>query len=172
VIFIGTVRDDGLKLDFENDGFVRVQLHGLRGNGLTAIIDESDAASVAAHKWNVSAQGYPVTRIGGNKVLLHRFLMGSNGTLVIDHVNREKLDNRRVNLRWVTRAVNNANVPTRSHCKAGAKGVRRYDGPMGTKWIAQIRINGKVRQLGSYATIAAAEAAVVAMHRQIYGGSV
>ena len=41
----------------------------------------------------------------------------------LDHINRDKLDNRVENLRWVTRSENGQNVDKRKHNKSGIKNI-------------------------------------------------
>jgi hypothetical protein len=88
----------------------------------------------------------------------------------VDHINREKLDNRKANLRWVTRAANIANSTARSDSGSKAKGVRRFDGINGTKWRASITRHRKATHLGSFDTREAAIAAFEAAHNETYGG--
>lgn len=78
------------------------------------IVDAEDADRVRELNWRVY-DGYPVAgiRINGKFVTIRiaRFVMGDppRPGLVIDHINRNKLDNRKSNLRWVTHAENNRN---------------------------------------------------------------
>jgi len=62
-----------------------------------------------------------------------------------DHINRIKDDNRIVNLRKATRSNNTQNVPIRKDNKSGYKGVS-WNGYK-KRWIAQIFINGKQKQI-------------------------
>lgn len=75
--------------------------------GEKALIDDVDAHLVA-YKWRVSRQGYAISSMG---VMLHQCVVGRpiNG-LVIDHINRNKLDNRRGNLRFATFRENRLNI--------------------------------------------------------------
>jgi hypothetical protein len=80
--------------------------------------------------------------------------MGEPDNMEVDHINTNKLDNRRENLRVCTRQQNNCNTNKRSDNKSGFKGVcfekRRQ------KFVARIRIDGKLKHLGYFATAAAA----------------
>ncbi len=114
------------------------------------LFDESDRALVESHSWWLSENGYAVTDVGGRKdkrrVYLHRLLMGEPEGQV-DHVNRDRLDNRRANLRVATHAENCRNASkTESETSSRFKGVRWHKG--GRKWSAQIKVAGLAIHLG------------------------
>jgi hypothetical protein len=75
----------------------------------------------------------------------------------IDHVNRDKLDNKIVNLRLCTQTQNQGNYPMRSSNSSGYRGV--YWSNHHKKWVAQIRLHGKTRRIGGYKTAEEASAA-------------
>jgi hypothetical protein len=119
--------------------------------GKVAIVDDEDFERISALKWCYSSSnGYAVSsrKINGKKVLLHRFLLNAPGEKVTDHINRNRLDNRRSNLRLCTRAENNCNMGIRSHNKGMYKGV--YWMPNRSKWQVTIRHNKKPMFLGLF----------------------
>lgn len=89
-------------------------------NGGHTLVDESDYERVAQHRWFRSENGY-VRRQGwtgpqkkGGKhwcVWLHREINQTPDHLFTDHINGNKLDNRRCNLRTATKSDNGANRP-------------------------------------------------------------
>lgn len=89
----------------------------------------------------------------------------------IDHANRDKLDNRWLNLREATRSENNANTRRPRHNKSGLKGVSRYRAgeSYGKPWQAGIRHNNKSIHIGHYATKEEAHAAYCAKGRELFG---
>lgn len=96
--------------------------------GMVSIISEQDVKKVSEHVWCYAVRGYAVSRIDGKIVYLHRFILGlNNGTLFADHINRDKLDNRRENLRTCTQEQNQANkgaiLSGLRKSKTGIKGV-------------------------------------------------
>lgn len=83
-------------------------------SGSVAIIDDDDYELVTSFgKWHESDNGYAVkkTRVKGKNisVRMHRVVMNAPEGLVVDHINQNKLDNRKVNLRCVSQQVNTWN---------------------------------------------------------------
>lgn len=78
---------------------------------LKIIVDDDCYGLLNRHNWYISDTGYAMTQLRGDKhIRMHHIISGkcSNKKLVVDHLNRNKLDNRYRNLRWTTQA-NNAN---------------------------------------------------------------
>jgi hypothetical protein len=92
--------------------------------------------------------------------LLHRHLLGltKGDGMMVDHVNRNGLDNRRTNLRLATPQQNAANV-------VRTRGIRKRNG----RWHAHIRDDGRQRYLGSFETEREAEEAYDLAAREIRG---
>lgn len=137
--------------------------------GRVAVIDFADFESVRGFNWHTKMyKGVPyaartfydpeiyITH-GDNgcrsTVLMHRQIAELMEFPDVDHVNRNTLDNRRINLRPCTRSQNCANQKIRSTNTSGFKGVnlkRRSSGQ--TKWCARISVNYKRIQLGYFLT--------------------
>lgn len=97
------VRRNGIN---RNDNTTLIPLHGKYGFGQFCIVDAEDADKVLKHSWALD-KGYPVSRINDKKTLLHHFLIGKPPkNKVVDHINRNKLDARKSNLRFATHAEN------------------------------------------------------------------
>lgn len=105
----------------------------------TAMIDTEDLEKVRYTKWKLSGSGYVMNtpKFSGSNKHLSRVVMGTDQ--FVDHINHNPLDNRKCNLRIVTKSQNQMNV--------NYKGV--YESLNG-KFRAQIKINGKALALGTY----------------------
>ncbi len=140
------------------------------------IIDAADFAWASQWHWCLMAVGYAVRRatVNGRSefFLLHRELMGlvKGDGLEVDHINHNKLDNRRANLRIVTRQGNRQNVASRRGSSSQYRGVA-WDKAAG-KWVAGIGINGKRKYLGYFTDEQEAAAVALAARREMLPDSV
>lgn len=93
--------------------------------------------------WCVAKCGnvfYAVTAINKKSIRLHRVILGFDN-LLIDHINRNGLDNRKCNLRITDKSENSFNSRLHSNNTIGIKGVKFNKN---TKdWTAHIKKNGK-----------------------------
>lgn len=85
-----------------------IPLGVLAKNGY-AVVDKVDK-HLESHQWSMNAHGYAQTSAKPGTALMHHLIAGKPPKpLVTDHINRNKLDNRRVNLRFVTERENALN---------------------------------------------------------------
>lgn len=119
-----------------------------------AIVDAADMPDVGRFEWCLNANGYAWRNDWKNRprhVYLHRHLAGGKpgDGLYVDHVNRDKLDNRRANLRLLTPRESAQNKPsiggTSSH-----RGVH-WDAHR-SKWAAHVQLDGIMHALGRFAS--------------------
>jgi len=114
-----------------------------------AIVDAKDAEFVSNYKWSLGVRGYPVTSFGTTQKTIHRLLMGSPADgFVTDHKDRNKLNNRRDNLRFITSSQNNQNISKQKNNTSGYRGVWQTQNG---NWKADIKVNYKKISLGTFA---------------------
>jgi hypothetical protein len=96
------------------------------------------------------AHGYYQIGTGGRLYYGHRlawlYMTGEWPSAEIDHINRDKADNRFANLREATHQENCWNLPIIRSNKSGISGVRWHAG----KWVAYICVSGEVKHLGRF----------------------
>lgn len=90
---------------------------------------------------NVNKQGYVRIHINKKTVKIHNYIMQSKPREIVDHINGNKLDNRKCNLRILTNGQNRANT-------AKDKGYSIVNG----KYLVRVTVDKKVISLGRYDT--------------------
>lgn len=100
-----------------------------------AIIDTDDIEKVKYIKWRLNCNGY-VYNNSNTSTFLHRRILDSN--TLVDHVNGNRLDNRKCNLRIATQSQNQMNVNYR--------GVYEHN----NSWLAKIKLHQKQMYLGTF----------------------
>lgn len=119
-----------------------------------ALIDATDAEWAGQWRWSLDNHGYAVRRERDTPqrrtVLLHRALLGLNhgNPLTGDHINGDRLDNRRSNLRAIPLGGQSQNRHSHRGSSSQFRGVswnKRYN-----KWVAYIGVNYKVQTLGMF----------------------
>jgi hypothetical protein len=126
-------------------------------HGKTAIVDDVDFERLGIHHWSCCKAGYAMRgfRDNGKMVYLkmHHAVIGKPPPgYVVDHINGNRLDNRRGNLRFVTFQQNSFN--TRKHqvenVTSRFKGVSYMRDKH--KWRSRIMIGGREKHIGLYGT--------------------
>lgn len=120
-------------------------IHVIKGDRYLFFTDDK---RVLDHIWCPIADGYAATRINGDPVMVHRFLMNPLPNELVDHINTNKKDNRLCNLRVANKSQNAYNSKRRSTNTSGTVGV--YFRKDTQKWVANIRNNYKKIYLGCY----------------------
>ena len=118
-------------------------------------VDDDDYGSLSKCKWYLSC-GYAIRnltkKIDGickhSTIKMHRQLLSVEPWQEIDHVNLDKLDNRKSNLRICNKSENCRNKQNRKDNKTGYKGVS-YRKNSRNYW-ARIMVNGKAINLGRH----------------------
>ena len=122
--------------------------------GVTTIGEEfyfnnEDFWLIQNSSWSIDSYGYVASAIGGKNIRMHRLLLPLS--VQVDHINNNRFDNRRENLRSVTNTQNQMN---QLKCKTPKTSI--YKGVSWHKergkWRVYIRANKKSISLGSYQT--------------------
>lgn len=123
--------------------------------GVTVTVDTTDVGRVASIRWCLSGKGYACTGRGPSYVLMHRLIldaMDGGNPRFGDHVNGDRTDNRRSNLRRASAGENARNSAKPRNSSRRYKGCCLKRG----RYDASIVVNGRKTWLGSFATEEAA----------------
>lgn len=120
--------------------------------GLVALVDDEDFLRFGAVKWHAHESGpglfYAMRDKSGRKVYLHREILAAAPGVAVDHVNGDRLDCRRENLRLCTLSQNQGNRRRNRRGSSRFKGVtwnRRF-----RRWCAQITFKRRAMKLGQF----------------------
>ena len=139
-------------------------------NGGYALVSDEDYEYLSQWKWAKDPTGYARRTNLLPKTLsrnMHRLLINPPAGLVVDHINGNRLDNRRENLRLCTQSQNLGNSGINSTNKSGIKGVC-YCSQTG-KWKAYLSLDGKQHWLGRFGNIEDAARARAIAASEKYG---
>jgi hypothetical protein len=140
--------------------------------GRAALVDDADYLLLSRHKWHYHRSGYAARSeyIGtGRKdnrfrtVYMHRVIIDAPPGAVVDHINGDRLDNRRVNLRLCTAAENARNM--RVEGAIPYKGVSLDRG----RFRASITHEGRIIKIGRFDDAVAAARAYDDRARELFG---
>ena len=133
--------------------------------GVQVLVDDHLMPVVAKTNWRNHSQGYVFgsPNPGEKAWLLHHyvwFLEYGYVPKMLDHINRDKADNRLENLRLATRSLNTRNTADRFRESGLPRGVNGSRDGLKKPFQAWVRRHGRTHSLGYYATVE--EAAEVA----------
>lgn len=125
------------------------------GKGYFALVDDEDFVRLCEKTWwpfVVKYKGdcwvYAATNIGtGSNLLMHRFILGvTDPDIHVDHINGNRVDNRRCNVRLCEHGENMMNRRRPRNNKSGFKGVEKR----GNGWRAKITVRNHVIHIGQF----------------------
>lgn len=134
--------------------------------GAIAIIDDVDYENVSRYHW-ILHDGYAQSRQGKNTIHMGRLILNCPVGMEVDHINHDKLDNRRANLRIVTRSQNCANRRSFKNATSQYKGVSWNK--QTHCWMANIKKDGEQFYLGMFDDEIAAANAYNDYARKLWG---
>lgn len=100
-------------------------------------IDKEDIEKCKLYQWKFDGKGYIINHKVG---LLHRFLMNADKGMDVDHINHNKLDNRKHMLRICKHINNMQNRKSKGY-------IKDYN-----KYVSKITVNKENIKLGSFNT--------------------
>lgn len=136
------------------------------GSNLPVKVDDDDYVDLRQYKWYLHPRGYAQAYIQGKMVLMHRFIM-QPGSLQIDHMDGDKTNNQRSNLRIVRHGTNIQNVPPKANNTSGFVGISKN----GIYWQANIYKDGKRLFLGNFKDKLKAASAYNTAALELYGNN-
>lgn len=126
-------------------------MKGIDHHGVSFLFDKDDYEAVKRFRWWVNNHGYVCADDANrHRIWLHRLVMQNPDGKLIDHINGDRTDCRKSNLRVATAKQNSRNSTCERKHNAGYKGVY-FDSARG-KYEAHIRPNGRKIHLGRFAT--------------------
>jgi hypothetical protein len=121
----------------------------LLSQGRYVIVDAADYENLIKHNWTARICPVYAVRIEkGKNIYMHRQIMQPPAGLIVDHKDRNGLNNSRTNLRVGTMSQNSCNRKKKKGCTSKYRGVH-IDKRSG-KWMAVIRFEGKSIFLGNF----------------------
>ena len=147
-----------------------IDIH-ITSDGYPVMVDPQDSHLLLGKRSRSYRGGhvrYVGVRANGRKrgVPLHQLIMRPPPCFVVDHINRDGLDNRRCNLRLATKAQNGANRKLNSNSTSGAKGVVWATNK--GKWRVLVGLNGKKHHGGYFESVAEAHERARSLRRQLH----
>lgn len=120
-----------------------------RGNDIF-YFDLDDYDLIKKYTWYLNGRGYlsahqPKTQ---KEIRMHRLITNASSDKQVDHINHNRLDNRKENLRLVSSSQNNMNKGRQSNNTSGITGVSYYKRQ--DVYEAQIQVNYKQIHLGRF----------------------
>lgn len=129
----------------------------ITSKGVTHIVyyDDQDHHLISKYRWSMHPKGYVCCTRNHRCILMHRLILGvtDDSTVLVDHINHNKTDNRRNNIRICTRSENQRNVRPSGRSKYLGVAINEYkkkNGSVSLVFKAIIKTPPKAIYLGSY----------------------
>lgn len=111
------------------------------------IVDKNDYDKIKNYSWSVSIRGYAEGNYNNKCVRLHRLILGVlKSSLYIDHIDGNKLNNSKSNLRFSDADKNSRNKIKQQNVKSKYLGLR----PNKNRWFSYVSYHGKSHWVGAF----------------------
>ena len=114
-------------------------------------VSEEDYEELSKYSWHETELGYIKGTVNNKKVTMHRFLMKATKDQLVDHINNDRADNRRENLRFCDASQNAHNKKINPN-KTSSKFRGVYYNKNTKKYFSKITVKSKVITIGTFAT--------------------
>lgn len=115
--------------------------------GEIAKVSSIDYDLLSKYKWH-NKQGYAAGSIKNKRIIMHRFILNAKENELVDHINGNKLDNRRENLRISNLQKNGENKKKKEGTSSIYVGVSFVNNKK--KYSSYIQHNNSMKHLGHY----------------------
>jgi hypothetical protein len=145
--------NDTIKNKYDNSPF-RIPLRNKKRVIVNfALVDEDDFERVSKYKWYLSTDGYGLGTVEKKTIRLHHFVFKNpENRHVIDHINQDRLNNQKSNLREVSKSMNSQNIKKNIDIATTSKFKGVSWNKNNKNWLSCGRYNKKRVQLGSFET--------------------
>lgn len=144
--------------DHSTDLTRAIPLTGKYAKGRFVLVDADDYERLSKSSWWCDPHGYAsaTLKVDGERrhFRLARVVLGieHRPELHADHINRNRLDNRKANLRAVPSRINRQNTSGQTGTSSRFRGVYHQSAKKNRPWRARIMLDGKKQGLGYYDT--------------------
>ena len=146
-----------------------IPLYNRAQRSLSTLVDDEDYERFNRYRWRLNSKGYAIRSysVDGREIVvaLHRAIMQPPDDLVVDHIDHDKLNNTRANLRIITQQQNVMNRRLFKNNSTGFKGVTFQHG----KWLARIEKDGQLVHLGFHDDVKTAALIYDCAARMLFG---
>ena len=137
------------------------------GSPSQAIVDINDSTLLTKYCWHLHDCGYARTSTSTKKMIyMHRMILGATASQEVDHINGNRFDNRKSNLRFVNRTINNLNRHKKQNGTTSQFIGVHYD-KQTCRWRAEIGACGRRFRLGRFDTEQEASRAYIKKRNEI-----
>ncbi len=129
------------------------------------LLSDEDLGLLESYKIRLdNSNGYFRIYIKSEYMYLHRFIIGAKKGEIVDHIDRNKFNNRRDNLRIASASLNCYNISVENK---NGRGI--YFDKSGKRYRACLSVKNKTLKLGSFKDINDAKIAYNIKAKEVYG---